>query len=85
MEYLVHNLGVNKGMERSGYPAKVERKIIEKNRRNHMKNLYFRLNSLLPHNNSMVCFFFLYTFHAGALNFVRIDHKIFQFSFQCGY
>ncbi|XP_022748935.1 transcription factor bHLH162-like [Durio zibethinus] len=53
MEYLVHDLGVNKGMKRSRCSsAKVERKIIEKNRRNHMKNLYSRLNSLLPHHNS---------------------------------
>ncbi|XWS68651.1 hypothetical protein CRYUN_Cryun04dG0109300 [Craigia yunnanensis] len=53
MEYLVHNLDVNKGMERSRCSsAKVERKIIEKNRRNHMKNLYSGLNSLLPHHNS---------------------------------
>ncbi|XP_022748934.1 transcription factor bHLH162-like [Durio zibethinus] len=53
MEYPVHNLGVNKGMERSRCSsAKEERKIIEKNRRNHMKNLYSRLNSLLPHHNS---------------------------------
>ncbi|XVE92744.1 hypothetical protein REPUB_Repub01dG0126000 [Reevesia pubescens] len=53
MEYLVHNnLGVNKGMERSrSSSAKVERKIIEKNRRNHMKNLYSRLSSLLPLNS----------------------------------
>ncbi|XWS54169.1 hypothetical protein CRYUN_Cryun10bG0066500 [Craigia yunnanensis] len=53
MEYLVPDLGVNKGMERSRCSsAKVERKIIEKNRRNRMKNLYCRLNSLLPHHNS---------------------------------
>ncbi|XWS63423.1 hypothetical protein CRYUN_Cryun06bG0096100 [Craigia yunnanensis] len=52
MEFLVHNLSVNKGMEKSRSSAKIERKIIEKNRRNHMKNLYFRLNSLLPHHNS---------------------------------
>ncbi|XP_022727198.1 transcription factor bHLH162-like [Durio zibethinus] len=53
MECLVLNLGVNKGMERSRCSsAKVERKIIEKNRRIHMKILYSRLNSLLPHHNS---------------------------------
>ncbi|MBA0620910.1 hypothetical protein Godav_006577 [Gossypium davidsonii] len=53
MEYLTHNLGGNKGMKRSRCSsAKVERKIIEKNRRNHMKNLYSMLNSLLPHQNS---------------------------------
>ncbi|XVF02014.1 hypothetical protein REPUB_Repub04eG0139600 [Reevesia pubescens] len=54
MEYLVHNLGPNKGMDQRSRrsSAKVERKIIEKNRRNHMKNLYSKLNSLLPHHNS---------------------------------
>ncbi|OMO54784.1 hypothetical protein COLO4_36348 [Corchorus olitorius] len=54
--YLVHNLGVNninKKMESSLCSSgKVERKIIEKNRRNQMKNLYSRLNSLLPHHPS---------------------------------
>ncbi|XP_022764106.1 transcription factor bHLH162-like [Durio zibethinus] len=53
MEYLVHNLGMNKGMKRSRCSsAKVERKIIEKNRRNHTKNLFSILNSLLPHHDS---------------------------------
>ncbi|XVE66180.1 hypothetical protein DITRI_Ditri08aG0059600 [Diplodiscus trichospermus] len=53
MDYcLLQNLGVNKEMERSRSSPKVERKIIEKNRRNHMKNLQSRLNSLLPHHNS---------------------------------
>ena len=66
MEYLVHDLGVNKGMERSGCSsAKVERKIIEKNRRNRMKNLYSSLNSLLPHHNSKVCFSFFITLIPG--------------------
>ncbi|KAE8660903.1 Basic helix-loop-helix DNA-binding superfamily protein, putative isoform 3 [Hibiscus syriacus] len=32
--------------------AKMERKVIEKNRRNRMKNLYTKLNSLLPHHDS---------------------------------
>ncbi|TKY48874.1 Transcription factor bHLH36 [Spatholobus suberectus] len=31
--------------------TKVERKIVEKNRRNQMKNLYFKLNSILPNYN----------------------------------
>ncbi|KAK7272386.1 hypothetical protein RJT34_28936 [Clitoria ternatea] len=31
--------------------TKVERRIIEKNRRNHMKNLHSELNSLIPNNN----------------------------------
>ncbi|KAK7290890.1 hypothetical protein RIF29_05656 [Crotalaria pallida] len=31
--------------------TKVERRIIEKNRRAHMKNLFFKLNSLLPNYN----------------------------------
>ncbi|XVE49942.1 hypothetical protein DITRI_Ditri01bG0122500 [Diplodiscus trichospermus] len=52
MEYLVQNLGANKGMEGLRSSAKVERKIIEKNRRNHMKKLYSSLNSLLPRHNS---------------------------------
>ncbi|KAK6241700.1 hypothetical protein SCA6_007089 [Theobroma cacao] len=44
---------VHKEMERSPCSsAKIERKIIEKNRRNHMKNLYSRLNSLLPRHTS---------------------------------
>ncbi|XP_021288585.1 transcription factor bHLH162-like [Herrania umbratica] len=44
---------VHKEMERSSCSsAKIERKIIEKNRRNHMKNLYCRLNSLLPRHTS---------------------------------
>ncbi|OMO90052.1 hypothetical protein CCACVL1_07531 [Corchorus capsularis] len=51
--YLVHNLGINKKRESSLCSSgKVERKIIEKNRRNQMKNLYSRLNSLLPHHPS---------------------------------
>ncbi|KAK8569659.1 hypothetical protein V6N13_046708 [Hibiscus sabdariffa] len=54
MEHLVRNWGPsNKGTKRSRCSSgKVERKIIEKNRRNHMKNLYSMLNSLLPHHNS---------------------------------
>jgi len=30
----------------------IERRIVEKNRRNHMKNLCSMLNSLLPNNNN---------------------------------
>lgn len=41
------------GMINNTSPTKVERKIIEKNRRNHMKKLYSILNSLLPHQISM--------------------------------
>ncbi|KAK8613333.1 hypothetical protein V6N13_101098 [Hibiscus sabdariffa] len=58
MEFMAHNsaLSTSKGMDKKKRPrgssAKVERKIIEKNRRNHMKNLYSRLNSLLPHHDS---------------------------------
>jgi len=36
-------------------PTKVERKIVEKNRRSQMKNLYSELNSLLPTRNPKVC------------------------------
>ncbi|KAK8665581.1 hypothetical protein V6N13_005747 [Hibiscus sabdariffa] len=56
MQFLAHSSGLNnnatdkKRARRSS--AKVERKIIEKNRRNHMKILYSDLNSLLPHRDS---------------------------------
>ncbi|XP_065876853.1 transcription factor bHLH162 [Euphorbia lathyris] len=32
--------------------SRTDRKVIERNRRNHMKSLYFTLNSLLPHHSS---------------------------------
>ncbi|MBA0630870.1 hypothetical protein Godav_002923 [Gossypium davidsonii] len=51
MEYLAVDKQTEKKRARCS-SAKVERKIIEKNRRNHMKNLYASLNSLLPHRNS---------------------------------
>ncbi|GLU06419.1 hypothetical protein SLE2022_234570 [Rubroshorea leprosula] len=38
----------DKGKIRHSPPRKIERKIIEKNRRNKMKNLYSTLNSLIP-------------------------------------
>lgn len=38
----------------SSSTTKVERRVIEKNRRNHMKILYAHLNSLLPNQNSKV-------------------------------
>ncbi|KEH39152.1 helix loop helix DNA-binding domain protein [Medicago truncatula] len=37
--------------------TKVERKVVEKNRRNQMKILYSKLNSLLPSYNSKVLHF----------------------------
>lgn len=37
--------------------SKAERKIVEKNRRNLMKNLYSKLNSLLPDQSSKVLFY----------------------------
>ncbi|GMJ03347.1 hypothetical protein HRI_004003900 [Hibiscus trionum] len=56
MELQMQFLGLNnKGMDKKRArrsSAKVERKIIEKNRRNHMKNLYSKLNSLLPLHDS---------------------------------
>lgn len=62
---------VHKEMERSPCSsAKIERKIIEKNRRNHMKNLYSRLNSLLPRHTSKVnCFslFFMSGFNSLSI------------------
>jgi hypothetical protein len=38
----------------SSSTTKVERRVIEKNRRNQMKILYAHLNSLLPNQNSKV-------------------------------
>ncbi|XP_031280293.1 transcription factor bHLH162-like [Pistacia vera] len=52
MGYLTQSLA-GKEMERkpSSSSTKIERKIIEKNRRNYMKNLYNNLNSLLPNRS----------------------------------
>ncbi|GMJ06408.1 hypothetical protein like AT4G20970 [Hibiscus trionum] len=53
MEDLAQNWGSNRGTKRSRCSStKVERKIVEKNRRNRMKDLYSMLKSLLPHHNS---------------------------------
>ncbi|KAK8617384.1 hypothetical protein V6N13_080300 [Hibiscus sabdariffa] len=52
MELQMEFMGVDRKKRPRGSSAKVERKIIEKNRRNHMKNLYSKLNSLLPHHDS---------------------------------
>ncbi|KAE8664074.1 Basic helix-loop-helix DNA-binding superfamily protein, putative isoform 3 [Hibiscus syriacus] len=52
MERLAQNWVSEKGTKRSRCSsAKVERRIIEKNRRNHMKDLLSVLNSLLPNHN----------------------------------
>ncbi|XAR66472.1 hypothetical protein NMG60_11012728 [Bertholletia excelsa] len=40
-------------MEQNPSSSRADRKTIEKNRRNHMKALYSKLNSLVPHQNSM--------------------------------
>ncbi|KAE8696624.1 dihydroorotase [Hibiscus syriacus] len=56
MQFMAQTSGLdNKGMRKKGAclsSAKVERKIIEKNRRSHMKNLYSELFSLLPRRDS---------------------------------
>ncbi|WMV49039.1 hypothetical protein MTR67_042424, partial [Solanum verrucosum] len=53
---------------------KLERKYVEKNRRNYMKNLYNQLHSLLP--ASKVCF--IYSFHFESLRCwreMRVEDK----------
>lgn len=51
MGCLIPNLGGKEMESKPGSSStKIERKIIEKNRRNYMKNLYNNLNSLLPHS-----------------------------------
>ncbi|GMI99694.1 hypothetical protein like AT4G20970 [Hibiscus trionum] len=53
IEHSAQNWGSKTGTKRSRCSsAKLERKINERNRRNHMKNLYSMLNSLLSHRNS---------------------------------
>ncbi|KAE8711792.1 hypothetical protein F3Y22_tig00110279pilonHSYRG00175 [Hibiscus syriacus] len=56
MQFMAQTSGLNnKGMGKKRArrsSAKVERKIIEKNRRNNMKNLYSKLYSLLPRRDS---------------------------------
>jgi hypothetical protein len=56
MGVMVENLGGTVIMESSSNisSTKTERKIIEKNRRNQMKTLYSKLNSLLPNQNFKV-------------------------------
>lgn len=50
--------------------TKVERRLVEKNRRNQMKILYSKLNSLLPSYNPMVHF----NFNLITLQIMLIDY-----------
>jgi hypothetical protein len=59
MVFFVANLSeekMNQGSQSTTTSTKIERRLIEKNRRNQMKILYSKLNVLLPNQNSKVSF-----------------------------
>lgn len=73
MGYLGQSLEAKGSMKRkqcsSSSPTKIERKTIEKNRRDQMKNLYSTLKSLLPNQPSKV-FSLLVLFFSFLLGFL---------------
>ena len=55
--FLLRNEFISTLMESNPSSSRTDRKTIERNRRNHMKSLYSKLNSLVPHQTSRVSFF----------------------------
>lgn len=63
----------NIDMENNPSSSRVERKIIERNRRNQMKALFRELNSLVPHQSSKVFpSFTLHTFSQLLIYFIQV-------------
>jgi hypothetical protein len=70
-EFIISFIEVGTVMENNPSSSRVDRKIIEKNRRIQMKDLHNKLNSLLPHQTSKVSFLIYY-----ALFFIFFNNMV---------
>lgn len=84
--FFMRHLAINlpeKEMNHQGSQStstKIERRIIEKNRRNQMKVLYSKLNSLLPNQSSKVCISF------SLINTVSVFlYSLQVYAYECNY